>query len=122
MVERAKDAMAWAYLDAKRDCILAVWPVSRDGFAAHFTLRSGGQPEKAPGFPVRRRRAQAQADLEAVAKRNGWARCCELCGCTDAAPCDGGCAWAQDGLCTTCAEGMGIPVEGYTPKSEAPKI
>ncbi len=29
---------------------------------------------------------------------------CKFCGCTDARPCAGGCAWAEPGLCSTCAK------------------
>lgn len=28
---------------------------------------------------------------------------CRVCGCTDEHACDGGCGWAADGLCTSCA-------------------
>ena len=28
---------------------------------------------------------------------------CRVCGCTEFAPCPGGCTWAGDGVCTRCA-------------------
>lgn len=30
---------------------------------------------------------------------------CRSCGCTDEDACDGGCGWAGNGLCTSCASG-----------------
>lgn len=29
---------------------------------------------------------------------------CRICGCTWDRACPGGCGWAEDGLCTVCAE------------------
>lgn len=30
---------------------------------------------------------------------------CRICGCWELEACDGGCGWAEPGLCTACAEG-----------------
>lgn len=29
---------------------------------------------------------------------------CRICGCTEFAPCPGGCAWIEQGLCSACAD------------------
>jgi hypothetical protein len=30
---------------------------------------------------------------------------CRECGCSDEAPCEGGCAWVEEDLCSACADG-----------------
>ncbi len=51
-------------------------------------------------------RAQAEVD-EMRASIGGWR--CTVCGCTEDAPCRGGCAWAAPNLCTRCAGADGAP-------------
>jgi hypothetical protein len=31
---------------------------------------------------------------------------CRECGCSDEAPCDGGCSWVEDDLCSACSGGL----------------
>ncbi|EYB68839.1 hypothetical protein DEIPH_ctg017orf0216 [Deinococcus phoenicis] len=33
---------------------------------------------------------------------------CRVCGCTNNWPCDGGCWWAEDDLCTSCADPVAV--------------
>jgi len=35
-------------------------------------------------------------------------RCCHSCGCTDTQPCEEGCWWMTDDLCSACAEKRGL--------------
>lgn len=42
-------------------------------------------------------------DLQREDRERGM-RYCRGCGCTDAFACEGGCSWAEPGLCSTCAE------------------
>lgn len=53
---------------------------------------------------VRELLAKATKAVDARAHRKPVPGICTQCGCTDAAPCDGGCAWANRAhtLCTAC--------------------
>lgn len=33
-----------------------------------------------------------------------WYRVCRVCGCTQENPCDGGCYWVEEDLCSACSE------------------
>lgn len=46
--------------------------------------------------------AQAALDLWAKARGMVPARQCRECGCTELNACHGGCAWAEEDLCTAC--------------------
>lgn len=42
-------------------------------------------------------------DLVAAANRAAGIATCRACSCTDEMACPGGCTWADDDLCSTCA-------------------
>lgn len=37
---------------------------------------------------------------------------CRVCGCSDDAPCEGGCEWVEEDLCSRCAEPHRAPAMG----------
>lgn len=32
-----------------------------------------------------------------------WAKICKVCGCSEEDPCEGGCSWVEEDLCSACA-------------------
>lgn len=43
-------------------------------------------------------------------------RCCRECGCTDTQPCEEGCWWVTDDLCSACAQKRGLDLREPTAK------
>lgn len=48
-------------------------------------------------------------------------RCCRECGCTDTQPCEEGCWWLTDDLCSACAEKRGLDLREEPPRAAVVK-
>ena len=46
-------------------------------------------------------------------------RHCRICGCSDYDPCEGGCSWVDDSLCSRCADGLPVDPIGPPPARAA---
>ena len=105
------DVSGWAYREPgyeESDLILLV--ESGLGGDTFMTMRRevggvSGHRVKSKNLAPRSTRNEAQADLDAYAKKKGLVRCCRLCGCIDDEACDGGCSWVAPGVCSSHVEG-----------------
>ncbi|WP_437623359.1 ParB/RepB/Spo0J family partition protein [Sorangium sp. So ce1151] len=77
---------------------------ARDAAERDASAKKDAGPKKRGRGSARAARAASVATSPPQASKvAASARACDVCGCTEDAACDGGCSWAAEALCSTCA-------------------